>query len=222
MKLQYSRALIFITLFSVTLVPVHVAAKENEHETPKRQRVEDKLPAKVQERVEELRQKAETFHAKRESAKKERSEQETSRTAPASEPVKLPEAKKKLCEENQLQISSTMSQLNVERQQKYDRITKISESAQQFYTTHKLSIANYDDLLKAITSAQSLANDTLQAQLSAASFTCDGDSPRAAVQSFQAKSESSKDAVMLYRDAVKSLLSTVRDAYQMSAKKEDE
>lgn len=221
MKLQYSRALILITLLSVTFVPLHAAAKEDNRENRHLQQVKDALPAKVQERVESLRQKAEIFHAKNESKEAEHALQPTPQpqpqNVPETKPVKLPTPNKKVCDENQARITDTITQLNSQRQQVYERIEQIAESADQFYTAHKLSIDNYSALLAATRTAETLAKDAIAAQLNSPSFHCDGESPRAVIQAFQTRNKSSKDALEFYREAVKSLLSTIHETYRVSA-----
>lgn len=125
---------------------------------------------------------------------------------------KLDEAKKKACEKNVSTINRLQEVMNKRRQNTVDRISKISEAVQDFYSKKQLNVANYDDLLAKVAAAKSVAESALQAQQQIPSLDCSGDRPRANVADFKDKRTTAIDAVKVYRDAVKDLARAVKTA----------
>ena len=221
MKLSHVRIAIFLTIFAVSTAPLHTYAKVSEHTPQTLQHLKENLPAKVKEQTDRIRQKVEELRAKRE----QQVQQTPQQTPPQEiqqpaiqqpEQIKQTEVKKQLCTENQAGITNLIAKSNTEKQLAYDTISRISESAQRFYASHNLSISNYDSLVLAVEQTNVAAKTSIDAQRSVPSFSCSTAAPRLAVTTFQAKSEASREATRLYRDAVKALLTTVRDTYRTS------
>jgi hypothetical protein len=125
---------------------------------------------------------------------------------------KLDNAKKRACENHQATISRLMNVMDKRRQNAFDNITKVSEKVQAFYTEKRLSVANYDDLVAAVSAAQTAAHTAMIAQQAIPSLDCSGDHPRADVADFKEKRAGSIDAMKAYRDAVKNLVKAVKTA----------
>ena len=105
-----------------------------------------------------------------------------------------------------------MSNMKKRRQSVYDRIHKISTAVQEFYASKSLSISTYDDLIAAVSAAQSATETTMSAEQAVPSLDCNGDQPRADVADYKEKRQESIDAMKTYRDTVKNLIKAVRSA----------
>ena len=123
---------------------------------------------------------------------------------------RLEGAKKKACEKHQTTINRIITKMNKGHETSFDRITRISEAIQKFYTEKELSIANYDDLVAAINAAKGVAQTNTEEQVAVPELDCDSDHPRADVTDFRQKRLDSVDSVKAYRDAVKALGQAVR------------
>ena len=130
---------------------------------------------------------------------------------------KLDETKKKACEKNVSTINRLQEVMNKRRQNTVERISKISEAVQSFYSKKQLTVANYEELLAKVAAAKTVAESALEAQQQIPSLDCSGDRPRANVADFKDKRATAIDAVKAYRDAVKDLARAVKTAAGTSA-----
>lgn len=125
---------------------------------------------------------------------------------------RLEGAKKKACEKRQTLINRLMDKMDSRHETVFNKITRISEAVQKFYTDKNLSVANYDDLLAEVVAAKGIAQSSIDAQQAVPELDCDSEHPRADVTDFRQKRLDTVDAMKAYRDAVKSLAQAVRTA----------
>lgn len=125
---------------------------------------------------------------------------------------KLDEAKKKACENNINTINRLKERMDQRRQNVLNRITKISEATQTFYTEKQLVVTNYDELVAKVAAAKVVAESAVQSQQQIPSLDCNGDHPRAEVSAYKERHSTAIDAIKAYRDAVKELVRAVKAA----------
>ncbi len=125
---------------------------------------------------------------------------------------RLEGAKKKACEKHQTLINRLMEKMGSRHETAFNKIARISEAVQKFYTEKNLSVANYDDLLAEVVAAKGVAQSSMDAQEIVPELDCDSEHPRADVTDFRQKRLDTIDAMKAYRDAVKSLAQAVRTA----------
>lgn len=162
---------------------------------------------KVNKLETELRSKLQEQAKEREAVREQSSEQKKEDLR-----ERLDANKKKLCKNRINTITRVMTAMNNRRQNAFDRITKVSDAVQAFYTKKELSVANYDDLVAQVNAAKSVAQSTTSAQTAVPPVNCDGEQPRADIADFKEKRSASIDAVKAYRDAVKALVKAVKTA----------
>lgn len=125
--------------------------------------------------------------------------------------VSLDKAKREICKKHETKINDVMATMNDRRQNAFDRITKASEAVQKFYTDKKLNAEGYADALAAVEGTRIAAVTAKTAQATAVKIDCAGPQPRLDVFDFREKRAASIDAMSLYRDSVKRLITIVKE-----------
>lgn len=160
------------------------------------------------------------LRSKLEQKQKERTssfQQTEGRESEVKKAEKLDEAKKKACEKNINNLNRLKEKMDQRRQNVLERITKVSEAIQAFYTDKQLVVTNYDELVAKVNAAKGLAESAIQSQQQIPSLNCDGDHPRAEVSTYKEKHAAAIDAVKAYRDAVKELALAIKEAAEGAA-----
>lgn len=127
---------------------------------------------------------------------------------------RLDDSKKRICEKHQSTINNVIKNMGTRRQNTFDRIMKVSDAVQKFYSDKQLTSDNYTNLLEVVNDAKVAAQSSMTEQQSLPSIDCNGDHPKSDVADFRQKREVSVDAMRTYRDAVKQLTTTVKQAAQ--------
>lgn len=207
MKQSIQRTIIAIVAVML-LTPVAVSAEENSGSTSTGTGDSSTATPKpsTTPSPEMVRKYKEQLNAQLQQMKSER--REAVEDADGKKP--LNDARKKVCEKHLTQIDALMSNMNKRRQGAFDRITKVYDAVQKYYTNHNLSIANYNDLIAKADAAQSAAQASMTAQVSVPVFKCDGQHPLTDVSDFKEKRADSIDAMKAYRDAVKAVVKAVK------------
>lgn len=191
-----------------TEVRTSTASQSPSPETPK-----PKESSERQRRFEaELRSQLEQKKIERQSTDVQTKRQE----AKVKSSEKLDDAKKKACENNITTINRLKEKMDERRQTVLERISKISDAIQSFYTEKQLTVTNYDELVAKVSAAKTVAESALQLQQQIPTIDCSGDHPRVAVSDFKEKRSSAIDAIKAYRDAVKELVRAVKAVVEVS------
>lgn len=133
---------------------------------------------------------------------------------------KRTEVKEKACQNREKIITNTMERIVSSEQKKLENITTISEKTQTYYTTKKLSLANYEELVGLINEKKTAAENAITAVSSTGSFSCDSTSPRESITTFKENRKVAIEALKSYRDAVKNLVQAVRSSASNKTEKD--
>ncbi|MEK7561920.1 MAG: hypothetical protein AAB541_03600 [Patescibacteria group bacterium] len=169
---------------------------------------EARLEAAKQE-VEKKREAAKQKAEKLREAAKDKAEQHKE---------KLKEDKLKICQEREDGINSSMAAVAARGQAKLNLFTKIAERTEAFYVSKGKVLANYDNLVAAVTSKKAAAQAAVDSVGSSnATFKCDGDDPKGTAREFKTKVKSMNEALKGYRTAVKNLIVGVKSVQGTTA-----
>lgn len=203
MKYTFKRAIITVMAVAL-LVPVAASAHEGHDHS-----VTDG-PSKSESITDKAERYRKDFQATLDRQKTERKTKMQDKREQAKQ--KLGTAEKNLCERHQKKINTLIGTMNDRRQNTFDRITKISDAVQRYYTKQAISYDGYYEVVAKVAAAKSTAESAMQTQRSTTPFDCNGDQPRADMSLFKEKRSGSIDAMKLYRSAVKELVTVVKQA----------
>ncbi|MFZ2544554.1 MAG: hypothetical protein WAW80_01115 [Candidatus Saccharimonadales bacterium] len=130
---------------------------------------------------------------------------------------KLTDKKLEICNKQVTEINDSIDKMNARREENYQEITKASTAIQKFYEYKHLAIENYPVLIAATETAQSAAEISKARQVSTVDFDCGTDKPNTYLSLFHDNRKESVDAIVIYRQSVKDLLTAVRDAAKADA-----
>ncbi len=228
LKLNIKQTTIIATAIVSLAVPVVAHAEENTGSTSGRTSGEQsQITSKTTESTEratQLKKAEELAKQKRAAAEAEikRAREQAQQKAAerkASAEKKLDDTKRKVCDKREGQINTIMNKMDTRRQSAFDRITKVSEAAQAFYTKKNLTVENYSTLLATVTSTKAAAEASMNDQKSVPTFSCGSDQPKTELQTFKDKRSASIAAMKAYREAVKELVKAVKSTAKASEAK---
>lgn len=127
---------------------------------------------------------------------------------------KLDDARKKVCNGRATAIKKIMTNGVEAAQRQQSVFTKISERVQQFYTTKKLNVSNYTQLVEMANTKKDAVTAALAALKAVPAFDCNSDNPVGNVDAYKVKLQALRNALKDYRSAVQALLVAVKNAAQ--------
>lgn len=127
---------------------------------------------------------------------------------------KLDAKRSAMCAKKSDRINKIMNTIENRTQEHFNRITKTYNMTTAFYESKKLNIANYDELVTSIEQAKLSAESAAKILSELPEFTCSNDGPKADLQNFKNKRLDKIQAFKTYRQAVKELLISVKNAAQ--------
>lgn len=235
MSVSFSRITILgaiITAITLAILPVNSHAKdENNSNAPQKHGLEP-LSQYVRQEVRQLNDRVERVESQitipphqtdapdQRENKPGKSAESASRqtdTAPATKETKIKGNKHALCTKNLQRVSAVLDEVSAKRQQSFDQITHISDAAQQFYNAHHLNAANYDTVLETVSSARTAAANALTQLKHTPKFSCDSTTPRSDFMTLRAHRDTSIEALKVYRDAVSTLIITIKQTQTASS-----
>ena len=198
---------------------------------------EQEKVAEAKARIEQAKTKAEEVHAKAEYKKAEavqkkvevelkleekklewkQSAEANVQAKKAAVDQKLTDKKLEICNERVDTINKTINEMNSRREDTYEKITKASTAVQRYYEIKKLAIEDYPVLIAAVETSQAAAEVSKARQVATVDFDCGTDKPYTHLSQFQDERYESVEAMALYRQSVKDLLTAVRDAAKADA-----
>lgn len=197
-----------VTIFAaIVLLPVAVSAHDGHDHGADNTNSNATAAQDSNKTAEQLKQKVEQQH----QAAKEKLEANKTEIK-----QKLNDAKRKICDNHVKQINTVMGNMNDRRQKAFDHITKVYDAVKTFYTDKGLSSADYDNLVASVEAAKTAASSSKDTQLAVPTINCTGDQPKADIADFKAKRTSSIDAMQTYRQSVKELIKSVKEAVKAS------
>lgn len=115
-------------------------------------------------------------------------------------------AKAKQCARRQTVVNSITARIAARSQKQLDLFTTIATRVETFYTKSGKTLSNYDQLVAAVNTARTTAQQTV-GTIKATTITlkCDGTDPNGAGASFKTALKSEIQALKAYRTAVKNL-----------------
>lgn len=117
----------------------------------------------------------------------------------------------KSCEAHQDAIKKIMTQAGERGDRQINLFNTIAARVEAFYTSKGKTLANYSQLVAAVTAGQSAAQSAVQAVKSAdTQFNCGGTNPTGQVDIFRAELKAMSSALEQYRTAVKNLIVGVK------------
>lgn len=125
---------------------------------------------------------------------------------------RLDSSRKKICEHHKSSINTTIQRMNERRKNAFDRITKISDAVLTYSNKKSLSFVGYDAVVAKISAAKSAAKSMMDTQSATKMLNCDSERPRADMLAFTEKRLDSVDAMALYGESVKELITSVKQA----------
>lgn len=205
-KLYISSLAVLAALLLMVAVVPKVLAHEAEDETTTgdvsgSDSEEDKTESRSgdkQARIQAAREKAQQML----EAQKQRQE---------TRQAKLSEAKLKLCEAREKNITTIMNRAITRAQNQVKLFDTIAERVKTFYADKGIVLDNYDELVAAIATAKADVESDIEV-LKTLSFSCDSDDPRAEVEAFKEGLENIRHSLKDYRTAVKNLIVGVKSA----------
>ena len=125
---------------------------------------------------------------------------------------KLSAIKAKVCEKRVNVIKSIMAKAAVQGAKHLDVFTKIATRVEEFYTTKKLTVSNYDALVADVTAKKTAAQAAIDAVKNDTSFSCSDTNPIGKIDGFNDKVRAMHTALKDYRTAIKNLIVAVHQA----------
>lgn len=177
---------------------------------------------KVEQRLQETRQKAEDAKAQAQARADEakaraqaKAEETKARTQAKTEESKQRLEGKKLeqCQAREQRIDATMTQMTSRGEKHYDVFTKIADRVKTFVDTKKLTVENYDALVAEVDAKAAAAQAAIQSTKSVGDvFSCDSDNPKIASTAFRDAFKAQVAALKDYRTAIKNLIVAVKSS----------
>jgi hypothetical protein len=194
MNTLLKRSITGIAISVVTVVGATslVYAVDDTNDTPVTTDEQTLVEQRETEKKELLKEKAKERAAERAEAQKERMQAK--------------------CEQHQANLNKLVKNIQARSQRAYDRITKISELIKKFYVKKELNVAEYDTLIADVEAKRVAAKANLDTLLANSGIDCDAESPRTMVKQFRSERKEKIEAMKAYRQSVRKLLQTVRQA----------
>ena len=131
---------------------------------------------------------------------------DTSGSAPTDAEARKAEAKAKQCARRQTVVNKITAHIAERGQKQLDLFTTIASRVEAFYTKSGKTLSNYDQLVTAVGTAQTNAQQAVDTIKSTTiTLKCDGTDPNGAGASFKAALKSEIQALKDLRTAVKNL-----------------
>ncbi len=125
---------------------------------------------------------------------------------------RLNAAKLKVCQQREKRISTIITNSTKRTQNQLEVFTKIAVRVETFYQTKGKTVANYDELVAKVNTAQAKAEADLATLKTITTLDCEGDDPKGEVDTFRATLKQLQQDLKDYRTAVKDLIVGVRSA----------
>jgi hypothetical protein len=133
------------------------------------------------------------------------------KTKSAAAKAKLDATKLKVCQKREGQIDSIMTHIVTRADLQISVFDKIATRTEDFYKTKGKTVANYDQLVKAVDDAKKKAQDDLATiKADKVTFKCDGTDPKGASASFKDALKTEIADLKAYKTAVKNLIVGVK------------
>ena len=117
------------------------------------------------------------------------------------------------CERKEAAMKRKMQNLAKRGENQIAVFDKIAERTRTFYGEKGRTIANYDELSKAVDTAKANAETAVATTVSSGeNFTCNAQDPKASVTTFKENLKAQHDALKAYKTAVKNLMVGVKSA----------
>lgn len=120
--------------------------------------------------------------------------------------------KLKACQNREAAVNRIITNIDTRTQNQLNLFSTIAGRVETFYTTSGKTVANYDTLKGAMTTARTTAQSDLSTMLTNSTFSCSTTNPKAMVTSFQAYLKTEISDLQSYRTAVKNLIVAVAKA----------
>ncbi len=128
----------------------------------------------------------------------------------------LSSSRKQTCEDRKGNIDKTMTQYSATIQNRLMLFNKITERIRTYYEANKLSVAQYEQLMAQVTTAQQTATETMNQVRQGASIDCGSGDPIGTAQQFRTQVQTAQQALQQYRLAIHNLLTAVLAAAETS------
>jgi TolA-binding protein len=199
-----SLAVLCALLLMVTAAPAAQAHEGEDHGTTSNDSVSDRDEDKPdrskdkEARIQAAREKAQAML----EAQKQRQE---------TRQAKLSDAKLRLCEAREKNITTIMNRAITRAQNQVKLFDTIAERVKAFYADKGIVLTNYDELVAAIDQAKAHVESDIEV-LKTLSFSCDSEDPKAEVEAFKEGLKNIRQSLQDYRTAVKDLIVGVKSA----------
>ena len=229
MSVSFSRVTILgaiITAITLVILPVNSHAKDENNSNAPQKRGLEPLSQHIRQEVRQLHDRVERLesrimapaHRHNANVPHEAPADSRSESAAAPQPVqaapvketKLTGDKHATCTKNLQRVTAVLHEVRTKRQQSFDQITRIADAAQQFYNAHHPTIDNYDAVLATVASARTTAANALAQFNHTPHFSCDSTTPQSDFMTLKAHRDTSVEALKVYRDAVSTLITTLK------------
>lgn len=124
----------------------------------------------------------------------------------------LAAAQLKVCQNRENSIKNIMTRIDTRAQNQLTLFSTIAARVETFYSTKSKTVANYSQLVAAVTSTKAQATTDLSSVKSSSSFSCTASDPKGMVNSFQSYLKMEISDLQNYRMAVKNLIVGVASA----------
>lgn len=217
---KYKKILIafFVPVMMLSVgLPVLADNGSSDNDSSQSEAAKKEAEAKREAAKKEAEQKREAAkqaaEQKREAAKQEiEKKREAAKNELEQKKEKLGDDKLKICQEREDHISSSMTGAASRGEEKITLFTKIAERTEAFYVSKGKVLSNYSDLVAAVNSQKTVAQEAAVDNVKASSggFKCDGNNPKATANLFKVDVEAMNNALKSYRTAVKDLIVGVK------------
>lgn len=130
---------------------------------------------------------------------------------------KLEGADLKQCQNKEKNINKYMLQITKRAELQLNLFGTIAERVQKYYTDNNLSLSNYDELVAAIETARTQAQNTFRAmETNGGSFSCEDSDPKAYTNQFKNSFNEAVDGLKAYKTAVRNLIVGVKSVAEAS------
>lgn len=127
--------------------------------------------------------------------------------------TRLAENKLRVCKAREQRINNIMDRIGDRGQRHIDRIGKIAERVEAFYTKKGKTVSNYDVLVNDVNAKKAAAQNALnEIKADNVEFKCDGSDPKGTAVNFKDDLKKEIKAIKDYKTAVKNLIVAVKSA----------
>lgn len=124
----------------------------------------------------------------------------------------LAAAQLKACQNRENAINNIMSRIDTRAQNQINLFSTIATRVENFYTQQGKTLANYNQLVAAVNTAQAQAENDFSTLKSASNFSCSTSNPKGMVTAFQSYLKTEISVLQNYRTTVKNLIVGVASA----------